>query len=364
MRFHVVGLPHTQTTDAYSACAFTEKVRKFCIMMKDRGHSVFLYAGDENEAPCDEHIACISEADRATHVGDRHYIFASFDYSLPVWTGFNARVAEAIRARAQPRDFIISFAGLAHKQIADTLPDLTFVEAGIGYGGTFAKYRVWESYAWMHTCYGAAIGNPNAADGRWFDAVIPGYFEPERFPFRETKDDYFFFIGRLTERKGYQIAIDVCRDLGKKLIMAGQMDAGIRLPSDVEYVGVIGPERRGELMAGARAVFVPTIYIEPFGNVAVEAQGSGTPVLTTDWGAFTETVIDGVTGFRCRTFGEFKRAAEQAHTLDPHRIRKHALDNYSLDVIGEKYVRHFERLSHLWSDGWYEGREHSEILAA
>lgn len=362
MRFHVLNLPHTNTTDAYSACAFTEKARKFCIMMKNRGHTVFLYAGDENQAPCDEHVSCISEAERAAHVGDKHYIFASFDYNLPVWRGFNARAANAIRQRAEPHDFIISFGGLAHKQVADALPHMRFVEAGIGYGGTFSPFRVWESEAWKHTCYGAASGgNPNSVDGRFFDAVIPGYFEVERFPFRALKDDYCFFIGRLTERKGWRIAVEVCADLGVKLVLAGQMDPGVAIPAGCEYVGVIGPEERGRLMAGAKAVFVPTIYVEPFGNVAVEAQGCGTPVITTDWGAFTETVIDGVTGFRCHTFGEFKRAAEKAHTLNSYAIRQHAIRNYSLEIIGEKYERYFERLSLLWNadpvnGGWYEGR--------
>jgi hypothetical protein len=37
-RLHVVGLPHTQTTSAFSSCAYTEKVRKFCKMMMDQGN--------------------------------------------------------------------------------------------------------------------------------------------------------------------------------------------------------------------------------------------------------------------------------------------------------------------------------------
>ncbi len=55
MRFHVVSLPHTQTTTEYTSCAFTEKVRRFCIMMKSMGHEVYLYSGEYNQAPCDEH---------------------------------------------------------------------------------------------------------------------------------------------------------------------------------------------------------------------------------------------------------------------------------------------------------------------
>lgn len=34
MRFHVVGLPHANTTKEFTACAFTENVRKFAIMME------------------------------------------------------------------------------------------------------------------------------------------------------------------------------------------------------------------------------------------------------------------------------------------------------------------------------------------
>lgn len=322
-------------------------------MMKDRGHTVFLYGGEKNEAPCDEHIVCVSEADRAAHVGDKHFTSASFDYSLPFWTNANARMAAEIAKRAEQKDFICVIGGYAQKQIADALPHMITVEFGVGYGGTFSKYRVFESYAWMHTCYGAAtMGKPHDADGSWWDAVIPGYLDPAMFPFRADKDDYYLFIGRLVDRKGYRIAADVCFDLGARLIVAGQGTP----PLGSEYVGVVGPEERGRLMAGARAVFVPTIYVEPFGNVNIEAQACGTPVITTDWGAFTETVVHGVTGFRCRTFGEFKRAAVDVQYLDPHVIRERVVNKYSLWTISRKYEEYFTRLLHLWDDGWYEGR--------
>jgi hypothetical protein len=78
MIFHVVALPHTHLTKAFSSCAYTAKVIGFCRMMKDRGHTVYLYAGEQNEAPCDELITCISEADRAKVVGDKHYTEAAF----------------------------------------------------------------------------------------------------------------------------------------------------------------------------------------------------------------------------------------------------------------------------------------------
>jgi glycosyltransferase involved in cell wall biosynthesis len=350
MRFHVCALPHTNTTKEFISCAYTAKVINFCRMMVDRGHEVYLYGGVENEAPCEEHVVCVSEEERSAHVGAAHFTSASFDGHLPFWRKANAQMAEAIRERAHTQDFVCVIGGVAQKQIADLLPTLITVEFGVGYGGTFSKYRVFESYAWMHTVYGAETrGNPHAADGNWWDTVIPGYLDPDQFPFSAEKDDYYLFIGRLIERKGAHIASEVCRHLNKRLVVAGQGTP----PLGSDYVGVVGPEERGILMSRAKAVFVPTIYVEPFANVHVEAQACGTPVITTDWGVFTETVENGVNGFRCRTFKEFVSAAQAVSGLDALTIRDRAIARYSLNAVGAMYENYFNRLGTLWGDGWY-----------
>lgn len=354
MRLHVVSLPHTQTTNEFAACAYTAKVRGFCRMMMSLGHEVYLYAGEKNDAPCTELIPCLSEAERTAAVGSSHYTSASFDWNLPHWRKFNRAAADHIRARAQKRDFLCVIAGIAHKPIADAIPEMTCCEFGVGYGGTFTKFRCFESYAWMHTSYGARHPNdPHAVDGAWFDAVIPGYLDPDEFPYRgnhRRENDYYLYVGRMIERKGIHIAAEMCQIAGKRLVMAGP---GMP-PPGVEYVGVVDPIERGQLMSGARALIMPTIYIEPFGNVAIEAMACGTPVICTDWGAMTETVLEGVTGFRCRTMAEFIAALDKVKDLDPRVIRRHIVRNYSLPVIATKYQQYFERLDTLWEKGWYE----------
>ena len=49
----------------------------------------------------------------------------------------------------------------------------------------------------MHHIY----GKNNWNNGFAFDAVIPNYFDVQDFPFKEEKEDYVLYIGRLIGRK-------------------------------------------------------------------------------------------------------------------------------------------------------------------
>lgn len=355
MRFHVVALPHTQVNTRYANCAYTEKVRRFCIMMTNLGHEVFLYAGEETDTKVTENIVCVSENIRKKWVDTvNHYTQFPFDPNNGLWANFNAVAIDCIKKRIQKTDFICLIGGTAQQPIANAFPDHLVVEFGVGYGGVFSNYKVFESYAWMHSIY-AAYKNPTTVDGNFYDTVIPGYLEKEMFPEGSGNGDYYFFIGRLIERKGFRIAQEVCERLGKRLIIAGPgNDKGTGYG---EFVGPVGPEQRAELMGNAIALFAPTTYIEPFGNIVIEAQACGTPTITTDWGAFTETNIHGVTGYRCRTLQDFMDAAEKVKDLDRSYIRQQALAKYSLETIQLKYEKYFEQLLTLWDDGWYQTKE-------
>jgi glycosyltransferase involved in cell wall biosynthesis len=240
------------------------------------------------------------------------------------------------------------------------------VEFGIGYDGTFSRYRVFESYAWMHYVYGLTK-TPN---GQYYDTVIPNYFDPNDFPFSEKKDDYFLFVGRLIHRKGLHVAAEICNKIGSKLIVAGQgalshncgeiVAQEITVKGDVEYVGTVDVAKRGELMSKAKALFVPTQYIGPFEGVSVEAMLCGSAVITTDWGCFAETVIDGRSGYRTRTLGEGIWAAKNVDKLDPEWIREYAVKRYSIDSVKYRYEEYFRSLLDLFSKGWYT-EEYSPI---
>jgi glycosyltransferase involved in cell wall biosynthesis len=83
------------------------------------------------------------------------------------------------------------------------------VESGIGYRRTWARYRVFISYSWLHFHFGRE-GRQRGSG--WYDVVIPNAVDPELFDIRpQDKTDEFVFMGRLNDDKGVGIAIDIAR---------------------------------------------------------------------------------------------------------------------------------------------------------
>ena len=351
MRLHLASLPHTQTTAAYSACAYTQKAVKFAAMMTARGHEVVLYSGEENEAPATEHVPCISKEFLATcgFEGPADYTKIIWEQTQPYFIEFNRNVVHELQQRHRERELILLTTSWPNQPIADAFPwpQNQLVEYGIGYKGTMSKYLVFESHAWRNYVYGIRGWN-----GDFFHTVIPNYYDPAEFPLSEKRDDYFLFIGRhYDDSKGLAYAVETCERLGVPLVIAGKGNP----PRYGEYVGMVGPEERGKLMSRALGVFVPTMYVGPFEGVHAEANLCGTPVITTDWGIFTDTVTNGFNGQRCTMFRDFVRAAEQCKTgeWDYAAIQRQAVSRFSYDAVAPLYEDYFDRLLSLWGEGFY-----------
>jgi len=365
MNLHLIGFPHTETIESYSTCAYTAKARKAARMFTDAGHTVYLYSGERNDAPCEEHIPLISAKERLRWFGGwnpEKMPDVNWSPDAPHWRTFNRRAIEAISERADAKDPILCSMGWSQKQIADEFPDLMPVEYGVGYEGICLNWRAFESSAWMHHVYGIK----GIRDGQNFDAVIPNFFDPSEFMLGSGSDDYLLFLGRVTPRKGVKEAIEIAKASGLRLIVAGPKDSSRGAVDEVdlggcEYVGAVGPLDRALLLAGARALVAPTLYLEPFGGVVVEAFMAGTPAITTDWGAFRETNQQGVTVYRIRTLQEGVDAAHACLELDRQAIRDYAVANYSLESVAPQYEAWFARLDTLWRNGWYQLREEATL---
>lgn len=366
LRFHLLGLAHLATHKNNSACAYTQKIVKLARMIKSYGHTLYFYGIEGSEVECDEFIQ-VSDHDilRQTYGDyDKSKDFFKHDPTDLAHRTFNQNAITAINERKQQQDILLCPMGNYDKPIADAV-QLVTVESGIGYTGVFTAYRVFESYAWMHYVYGLL----NQDDGGWYDAVIPNYFDVADFPFQPKKKDFLLYFGRIISRKGVQVASDVAKATGNRLLIVGQgsldnPNEGLSLGSEkhIQYFPAVGPEERAQLLGAAKAVLMPTYYLEPFGGVNVEAQLCGTPVITSDWGAFPETVLHGVTGFRCRVFEEFCYAVKNIETIKPENCRDWATSNYSLERVGRMYEEYFQRVHNIYEQGWYQPNDERKEL--
>jgi FkbM family methyltransferase len=354
MRFHVLGLPHTVSSKEFNACAYTQKVVKFCKMMSARGHYIIHYGHEDSDVICNEHVSVITNEDWKIAYGDYDWRknFFKFDVEDHAYKTFYKNGIEEVGKRKQPLDFILPFWGSGVRPICDAHPDMICVEPGIGYaGGHWARWKIFESYAIYHAYCG--MENVGTCRQDWYEVVIPNYFDLDDFDYSEKKDDYFLFLGRVFSGKGIDIAVQMTEKIGAKLIVAGQNPDNMTFPDHVEYIGYADVETRRKLLSRAKGFIIGSMYVEPFGGVQVEALLSGTPTITTDWGSFTENNIQGVTGYRCRTFGDFVNAGKNIDKIKPSDCRKFA-EKFSLKNVALMYEKYFQDVLNVHTGkGWY-----------
>lgn len=372
MRIHLLGLPHTQTTAAFSHCAFTGKVLRFAPMLRPHGVEVHHYGieGAESGADVQYDVLPIELWHHLldhTHDDPARFVGSDATIDSPLYCTFNDHLNVLLRATVADDDIVALPFGLAHAQALHDVPGL-HVETGIGYPDSFLRYRIFESHAWYHWTAGKQQV-PGQRD--WH--VIPNYFDASEWgpghPYAQRTRMLVYF-GRITEQKGLNTVWEIAKALPDwHVVLCGQGDPTpyLTLPN-ITYLPPKHGRDRHALLSRARAVLMPTEYIEPFGGVAIEAMLSGTPVLTSDHSAFTETIIPGVTGYRCRVLGDWLDAVDQLHAcLDPERLALHAERCYGMHVIGAEYVRVLSAMQEAASPrGWYTRRSfslpHTEVF--
>lgn len=178
--------------------------------------------------------------------------------------------------------------------------------------------------------------------------------DPQRFNLGKGSGGYLAFIGRMTDQKRPDRAIEVARATGYPLQLAGSIDVGNpdwfdchvvpQLNEGIQHIGAVNDQQKQQLLSNAAALLFPIDWPEPFGLVMIEAMACGTPVIAWRNGSVEEIIEEGVSGFIVDSFDEAVAAVKRLPGIDRERVRAAFLERFTAKRMADDYVKLYQTL--------------------
>ena len=143
---------------------------------------------------------------------------------------------------------------------------------------------------------------------------------------------YLAFLGRMTDQKRPDRAIELGMSANLPVKLAGPVDPGNpgyfedvvkpRLSAAVQHVGSVTDAQKNAFLGDAAAFVFPIDWPEPFGLVMIEAMACGTPVIAWRNGSVAEVVDEGITGIIVNDITEASARLPELLALDRGKVRQ------------------------------------------
>lgn len=156
------------------------------------------------------------------------------------------------------------------------------------------------------------------------------------------------WLGRIMPYKRPHLAMEVCRQAGQSLTLAGpvldegyfqeQMRPRLDPHGNATWVGEVRGEQRLRLLSTACCLLMTSEAQEPAGLVMLEAMASGTPVFGFNHGAVPEYIEHSKTGWLSTEPVDMERKlrVKAWDLIDPAACRRHVEEHFSLDAMAAK----------------------------
>lgn len=169
---------------------------------------------------------------------------------------------------------------------------------------------------------------------------------------------YLAFLGRISPEKAPDAAIRIAAEAGIPFRIAAKVDRvdeeyfkstiePLLSLGQVEFIGEIGEDQKGEFLGNAAGLLFPIAWREPFGLVMIEAMACGTPVIAFENGSVPEVLEHGVTGFIVRSEREAIEAVGRIGALDRGRIRAEFDRRFTAHHMAQNYLKLYARLARM-----------------
>lgn len=177
-----------------------------------------------------------------------------------------------------------------------------------------------------------------------YHGINTGSFEP----CLDIAEGSFVFMGTLSHNKGLDIAVRSAKELGEKLIIAGEIRDEDKefleekvLPhvdgTQIRFIGEADHKMKNKLFSEAKAVLFPSRWNEAFGLVMIEALACGAPVVALNNGAVPEVIKNGETGFVVNDELKFSEAMGRIGEISRKTCRTEAEDKFDISVMAKNY---------------------------
>ena len=198
-----------------------------------------------------------------------------------------------------------------------------------------------------------AISESDKSSQLDYIATIHHGINVAQFRFCEHYGEYLLFFGRIHPDKGVHEAIQVARQVGMKLVIAGiiqdpdyfaaQVEPYID-GTTVEYLGCVGPEQKVDVLGHALALLHLISFDEPFGLSLIESMACGTPVIAFDRGSMREIIDDGKTGVIVEDVEGAINAVTAVRSIDRSDCRENVEKRFSHMRMARDYVDVYRRI--------------------
>ncbi len=188
-------------------------------------------------------------------------------------------------------------------------------------------------------------------------ATVYNAIAVEKYPFYSQPEDppYLAFLGRMSQSKGPHLAIEIAKQVGLPLKMAGKVDslnqdffnqtiAPLIDDQQIIFLGEVSHGQKTQLLGGALGTLFPITWDEPFGLVMIESMACGTPVIAMARGATPEIIIEGETGFLGNDIEELVAVIPRIANIKRLACRHHVMSHFTVKQMVDGYETVYEQL--------------------
>jgi glycosyltransferase involved in cell wall biosynthesis len=201
--------------------------------------------------------------------------------------------------------------------------------------------------------YYVAISDTDKHPTLEYIATVHHGIDLAQFQYQPEAGDYLLFFGRIHPDKGVHRAIEVAKKSNKRLVIAGIIQDEAYFKEQVEphidgamvqFIGPIEPEKRQEILAGARVLLHLIEFDEPFGLSVVESMACGTPVIAFARGSMPELIRDGKTGFLVDDVEAAVQAVDRVGSLDRQTCRDEVEQRFTCQRMAKDYLDVYQQI--------------------